>query len=162
MSDEVALIDDKRAVIDTKLYDGSITATKDLLALQDEAKMLLSRKTSIEDDELDVMEAVEAVETELAPSVATREQLAAEREQLEAALAVDVANLEADLAMVEGKRADSAEAWQAAAVEHQGSWWDHWATWLKPHGGRKVNASIELGSAAYEPIMPAPGGYVLN
>ena len=33
---------------------------------------------------------------------------------------------------------------------------------LGPHGGRKVNASIELGSAAHAPIMPAPGAYVLN
>ncbi|MEO6571238.1 MAG: alpha/beta fold hydrolase, partial [Ilumatobacteraceae bacterium] len=31
--------------------------------------------------------------------------------------------------------ADSAEAWRADAVEHQGSWWDHWTSWLKPQGG---------------------------
>jgi polyhydroxyalkanoate synthase len=59
-------------------------------------------------------------------------------------------------------QADSAEAWRTNAVEQQGSWWDHWATWLKPHGGRKVNAPTELGSEAWAPIMPAPGAYVLN
>jgi len=118
MSDEVALIDDKRADIDAKLYDGSVTATKDLLALQDEAKMLLDRKTSIEDDELEVMEAVEEVDAELAPSVAAREQLAAERERLEAALAADVAEIEADLAMVEGTRTDAAEAVPADLLAH--------------------------------------------
>lgn len=58
--------------------------------------------------------------------------------------------------------ADSAEAWQADAVEHQGSWWDHWAKWLVPHGGRKVNAPKAPGSAHHEPIMPAPGAYVLR
>jgi polyhydroxyalkanoate synthase len=47
-------------------------------------------------------------------------------------------------------------------VEHAGSWWDHWTAWLKPHGGRKVNAPTELGNADHEPIMPAPGAYVLK
>lgn len=118
MSDEVALIDDKRAEIDAKLYDGSVTATKDLLALQDEAKMLLDRKTSIEDVELEVMEAMEEVDAELAPSVATREQLAGERERLDAALAADIADIEADLSMVQGTRADAAEAVPADLLAH--------------------------------------------
>lgn len=109
MADEVALIDDKRAEIDGKLYDGSVTATKDLLALQDEAKMLLDRKTAIEDDELETMEAVETVDAELAPSVAAREQLAAKRAELASALAADIAEIEADLASVEADRAAAAE-----------------------------------------------------
>ena len=57
---------------------------------------------------------------------------------------------------------ETAEAWQAVAVEHAGSWWDHWAVWLKPHLGRKVNAPEEQGSEAHPTIMPAPGAYVLN
>ncbi len=56
----------------------------------------------------------------------------------------------------------SATEWRANAEEHAGSWWDHWATWLKPHGGRKVDAPNELGNDDHEPIMPAPGAYVLN
>ncbi len=59
-------------------------------------------------------------------------------------------------------RADSAEAWREKSVEHNGSWWDHWATWLKSHGGRRINAPTEPGSPAFPPIMPAPGAYVLN
>lgn len=118
LSDEVASIDDKRAQIDAKLYDGSVTGTKDLLVLQDEAKMLLDRKTSIEDDELEIMEAVEEVEAELAPSVAIREELAAERGRLEAAMAADIAEVEADLAMVEGTRVDEAEAVPADLLAH--------------------------------------------
>jgi polyhydroxyalkanoate synthase len=58
--------------------------------------------------------------------------------------------------------ADSPAAWRAEAVEHAGSWWDHWTTWLEAHFGRKVNAPTEAGSAAHPPIMPAPGSYVLN
>ncbi len=58
--------------------------------------------------------------------------------------------------------ADSARAWRNAAVEHQGSWWDHWTKWLAPHAGRKVNAPPTLGNATHQPIMPAPGAYVLK
>ena len=118
LADEVALIDDKRGQIDGKLYDGSVTGTKDLLALQDEAKMLLDRKTSMEDDELEIMESVEEVEAELAPSVAAREELAAERSRLESAMATDIAEIHADLAMVEGTRVDAAEAVPADLLAH--------------------------------------------
>ena len=67
LADEVAMIDEKRSQVDGRLYDGSVTATKDLLALQDEAKMLLDRKSGIEDDELEFMESLEEVDTELQP-----------------------------------------------------------------------------------------------
>jgi len=63
---------------------------------------------------------------------------------------------------VNTERAESPEAWRADAVEHAGSWWDHWTTWLESHRGRKVNAPTEAGSAEHPPIMPAPGAYVLN
>jgi polyhydroxyalkanoate synthase len=63
---------------------------------------------------------------------------------------------------VNPERAESAAAWREEAVEHAGSWWDHWTKWLKNHGGRKVNAPSELGSDDFQPIMAAPGAYVLN
>ncbi len=63
---------------------------------------------------------------------------------------------------VNPERADDAEAWRSAAVEHQGSWWDHWAGWLQPHAGAKVTAPKTLGSENHQPIMPAPGAYVLG
>ncbi len=118
LADEVALIDDKRAQIDAKLYDGSVTGTKDLLALQDEAKMLLDRKNGIEDDELEFMESLEAVEAELAPSVAEREKLAAEREERESALTAAIAELEVELAETERQRADAAGAVPSELLAH--------------------------------------------
>lgn len=118
LADEVAMIDEKRTQIDAKLYDGSVTGTKDLLALQDEAKMLLDRKTSIEDDELEIMMSVEEVEAELAPSIATREQLATERARLVAEMEADIVDIQADLAMVEGTRVDEAEAVPSELLAH--------------------------------------------
>ncbi|MGB9150826.1 MAG: class I poly(R)-hydroxyalkanoic acid synthase [Burkholderiales bacterium] len=55
---------------------------------------------------------------------------------------------------------DDAEKWLAGAQSHEGSWWTHWAKWLKPHGGKQVAARVKLGSAEFKMIEPAPGSYV--
>jgi polyhydroxyalkanoate synthase len=52
------------------------------------------------------------------------------------------------------------DEWQEVAVEHKGSWWLHWAEWLRGHGGKEVAARGRLGSTKHEPIEPAPGRYV--
>jgi polyhydroxyalkanoate synthase len=54
----------------------------------------------------------------------------------------------------------SAEAWFQGATEHPGSWWPVWADWLKPQGGKLVNAPKAPGSAKFKAIEPAPGRYV--
>jgi predicted nucleic acid-binding Zn-ribbon protein len=118
LADEVAMIDEKRSQVDGRLYDGSVTATKDLLALQDEAKMLLDRKSGIEDDELELMESLEQVDTELQPSVARREQLAAERQQLDESLTVDTAELEVDLVSIAEQRSDAESEVPAELLAH--------------------------------------------
>ncbi len=53
-----------------------------------------------------------------------------------------------------------AEAWFDSATEHPGSWWPAWSEWLKPHGGKLVNAPKTPGSAKFKAIEPAPGRYV--
>ncbi len=53
-----------------------------------------------------------------------------------------------------------AEDWLAGATEHPGSWWTAWTDWLKPHGGKLVNAPRTPGSAKFKAIEPAPGRYV--
>ena len=52
------------------------------------------------------------------------------------------------------------DEWLGAAAENKGSWWLHWAEWLRSHGGKQVAARGRLGSTKYEPIEPAPGRYV--
>ena len=53
-----------------------------------------------------------------------------------------------------------AEAWFDGATEHPGSWWTEWSDWLKPLGGKLVNAPKVPGSAKFKSIEPAPGRYV--
>lgn len=52
--------------------------------------------------------------------------------------------------------------WLKGASQQQGSWWPHWVRWLAPRHGARIKARVELGSAAYPPLMAAPGSYVLQ
>ncbi|MDD2873697.1 MAG: class I poly(R)-hydroxyalkanoic acid synthase [Azoarcus sp.] len=52
------------------------------------------------------------------------------------------------------------EEWLSAAEEQKGSWWLHWAQWIKAYSGKQVAARGRLGSTKFEPIEPAPGRYV--
>ncbi|MCW0045067.1 class I poly(R)-hydroxyalkanoic acid synthase [Brevundimonas sp. BT-123] len=49
--------------------------------------------------------------------------------------------------------------WQADAVEHPGSWWEHWAAWLGARSGKQIPAR-DPAMGPLEPIEPAPGSYV--
>ena len=49
--------------------------------------------------------------------------------------------------------------WQAAAVEHPGSWWNHWAAWLADKSGDMIPAR-DPNKGPSKPIEPAPGSYV--
>lgn len=49
--------------------------------------------------------------------------------------------------------------WQAKAVEHPGSWWNHWADWLHGKSGDWIPAR-DPATGPLKPIEPAPGSYV--
>jgi polyhydroxyalkanoate synthase len=51
------------------------------------------------------------------------------------------------------------EEWQAGAVEHPGSWWEHWAAWLTARSGGKVPAR-DPAKGKLKPLGDAPGTYV--
>ena len=59
-----------------------------------------------------------------------------------------------------GTQGDNADQWLASAQESPGSWWNHWAQWLAPKGGKAIPARRKLGSKAHKAIEPAPGRYV--
>jgi len=49
--------------------------------------------------------------------------------------------------------------WRAGAEEHPGSWWNHWASWLKERSGEQLPAR-DPAKGPLKPIEPAPGAYV--
>ena len=56
--------------------------------------------------------------------------------------------------------AQVSSAWLESARCTEGSWWGHWAQWIREHSGEDCPAPLALGSAAHAPIEPAPGRYV--
>ncbi len=52
------------------------------------------------------------------------------------------------------------EAWLAAAGRHDGSWWDHWADWLRERSGDIGPAPERLGTSAHPAGEAAPGTYI--
>jgi polyhydroxyalkanoate synthase len=54
---------------------------------------------------------------------------------------------------------DTLAEWQAGAVEHKGSWWPHWAGWLRERSGDLVPAR-DPAAGPLKPIEDAPGRYV--
>lgn len=51
------------------------------------------------------------------------------------------------------------EEWRAEAVEHPGSWWPHWATWLKARSGGEIEAR-DPAKGPLKPLEDAPGSFV--
>ena len=52
------------------------------------------------------------------------------------------------------------DEWQAAAQKEQGTWWEHWASWVLERSGEERKAPSRLGSRTYQPLEDAPGSYV--
>jgi polyhydroxyalkanoate synthase len=60
------------------------------------------------------------------------------------------------------KLPEGATEWLAGAKQHEGSWWQDWWTWLKPHAGAEVAArelSRTANKAKRKLLEPAPGTY---
>lgn len=52
------------------------------------------------------------------------------------------------------------EAWLAGATHHDGSWWNHWNTWLNGFNSEEQVSARDIGNESFPPIGPAPGDYV--
>lgn len=104
IEDEVAGVEDKRRNIDGKLYGGDVTASKELLALQDEATQLLERQRGMEDEDLEIMEQIEELESDLAARADARSIVAGDRAGAEAELDTALAEIEAEIADLGGRR----------------------------------------------------------
>lgn len=106
--DEVAKVAARRAEIDQSLYGGTVTAPKELVALQADADSLQRRQRELEDHELEVMEQVEAasssVEERSAAVTAIEERLEGLAQELTAA----TAEIEVEADQVSQERAEAA------------------------------------------------------
>ncbi|MGH1494174.1 MAG: zinc ribbon domain-containing protein [Acidimicrobiales bacterium] len=164
LEDEVAMIADRRTNIDGKLYSGEVTASKELLALQDEAASLLSRQTEMEDDDLVIMEQVEVVEAELADFAEKRSVLESERTVQEAELAVAIEEIEAELAQVDAQRSTEASSATAELLERYESLRDEYGgvAVARLVGNRCDGCHMQLSAMAVDLINKMPDEAVVT
>ncbi len=120
LEDEVAIVEARRAETDAKLYGGAVNAARELQALQDELASLKRRQTSLEDDELELMEAAEPLDADLERLAA--EQAAADEEatSLTAALAEAEVSVAGALERALAARAESVEGIDADLLAEYG------------------------------------------
>jgi len=93
IEDEVATVETHAADVNKKLYSGSVTAPKELQALQDDFDSLKRRQTVLEDQVIELMEQAEPLDEELA-ALGRRQ---AELEQAGTAATVALAEVEAEV-----------------------------------------------------------------
>ena len=104
LEDEVALLEDKAAHTDRQLYSGTVTAPRELQALQDEAASIRRRVGGLEDELLVVMEEVEPVAAQLDELTAQADAAGTTAASLRAAVVAAEAAIDAELASVAGER----------------------------------------------------------
>jgi predicted nucleic acid-binding Zn-ribbon protein len=104
LEDDVALVAAKVVAEDKKLYSGTVTAPKELQAIQDEIAALQRRQHSLEDDILVQMEAAEPLDEALAAHEADHRSLSARLDEVAASLRDAEAVIDAEALEVQAER----------------------------------------------------------
>lgn len=116
LEDEITSVEAKIASADRQLYSGS-SDVKELQALQDEIAALKRRVSSLEDDELVVLEQLEPIDARLAELAARRAELDAEAVTATAAIAEAEAEVDRERDAVVARRTELVAAIDPAAVQ---------------------------------------------
>ena len=117
LADERRLDDEARSIgakaddADKQLYSGSTNSPRELQAMQADVEMLRRQRSDLEDQELEVMEARETLDGEMAALDADAAVLTADVERLLGLIAVAEGEIDAELA-----EEDAAWATQAASI----------------------------------------------
>ena len=117
LADERRLDDEARSVgaradeADKKLYSGTVNSPRELQAMQADIDMLKRQRSDLEDQELEVMDARETLDAQLAALEAEIATVTADADRLRAAIAVAEGEIDEELA-----KEDTARDQQASAV----------------------------------------------
>jgi predicted nucleic acid-binding Zn-ribbon protein len=108
LEDEIAQVTGRAATHETNLYSGSVTNPRELQALQDDIDSLHRRQRTLEDQDLEIMEELEPLTTQLADMDGASQALVAVAADLQVALQSAAAEIDAELADLTATRADAA------------------------------------------------------
>jgi predicted nucleic acid-binding Zn-ribbon protein len=108
LEDEIASFQERAHQADKQLYSGTTNNPRELQALQDDIAAINRRINKLEDDELDVLEAMEPVDAERRTLLTRRERHDDEATRLRAELAESEAEIDAERAKLREERATAA------------------------------------------------------
>jgi len=104
LEDEISSLTDKATQHDKILYGGSIGNPRELQTLQEEIAALRRRISQLEDQELELMEQIEPLDSELTRSTGTRSELDERGAALRGQIAEEEVAIEAELERVRSER----------------------------------------------------------
>jgi uncharacterized protein len=110
LDDEAQALARRAKEVDGKLYSGKVSSPRELLDMQADIDQLDRHRSVIEEQELEVMERREALDTGLAALEAELAGVRAELGELEAKLAASETEIDAEIAIEEAARAEEAAA----------------------------------------------------
>jgi len=105
LEDEIATIEAKGEAENKRMYSGTVTSPRELQGLQEEIDGLTRRQRQLEDELLDILEALEPLIAESDRLAARRDELSADAERITTELAEGEAAVDAELGVVEQERA---------------------------------------------------------
>ena len=158
LEDEASLVEDKATDVERKLYDGTVTAHKELEAFQADHRMLKARQSELEDGAIEVMEQAEPVESELGTLEAAVVDQQHLMDRLGSAIAGAEAQLDAELADTASERAAAAAGLPSEVLEA----YELLRTQLggvgaaRLLGARCEGCHLEIPSAQLEAVRKAP------
>lgn len=101
---------------DAKLYSGTVNSPRELQAMQADVDMLRRQRSDLEDQELEVMEAREVLDAELAALDAEMAVVAADAERLRGVISEAEGEIDEELAKEDTARAQQAESVPASLL----------------------------------------------
>lgn len=117
LEDEAAIITDRIDLENERLYNGSVTAHKDLQALQHEVQTLGARRSDIEDQILEAMEQGDPLDTTLAAFDEKLASVEARRVEATESLAASQAEIDAEVVVQRDQRAEAVREVEPALVQ---------------------------------------------
>lgn len=164
LEDDASLTEDKAADINAKLYDGSVTAHKELEAFQTDHRLLKARQSELEDEAIEVMEAAEPVQSELDALAAQVRDHDVAIAALTAEIEVARSELDVELVQIDVDRAAAAECVPAEVM----SAYEVTRTQMggigaaRLLGNRCEGCHLEIPSAELEAVRRAPEDAVVT
>ncbi len=113
---ELASTEARLADVERRLYSGTVTASRELVSMSEEADHLKKRRSDLEDELLEVLDAREPHDALVAELSTRRSEIVAEAEQLVAAIAAEEAVIDEELARDAAARAELAAAFPDASL----------------------------------------------